>query len=197
MPEIAKFIQNTPNNQLKVYFLKQGIDLTLSTHAANDDHLTALLTAVDQLDDEQKVLLRLDAERINKMSDQLGLAAFISVFEEHDILYRLENGHARSAWMFINQKQLFRQAEEVRYADQYHEGKRWDGFEGPKNLTVFNDPMHLEKFQNAFKDAYPTTEDMHIDVFARTRTHIDRDPSHLYQLSIYRDDLAINKLTFE
>jgi hypothetical protein len=195
MSEITHFIKNTPEHALKDFFTQQGF--SLSTDAANDNPLAALLTAVDHLNDKQKQLLQSNAERINAMSEELGMSAFLSVIDDHETFFQLENGHARSLWVFLNHNKTFKQAEEVRYADQYHEGKRWDGFEGPKDLTVLKDDVHIEQFKTAFKKVYPMTEDIHIDIFPRTREHLDRPPSQLYQVTIYLDDLAINKLSFE
>jgi hypothetical protein len=78
-------------------------------------------------------MLKIDAERIHEMTDEIGQRAIFSVVSDDDIdtYLALESAHERALFVFLRNLNAFRHAEDIRYADEYRKGRMWDGFLGP------------------------------------------------------------------
>src|SRR5581483_11403545 len=132
MASVATFIRNTPTATLRAYFQHAGITLpaTVNWSAPTTDFVRPLVRAVDEMDEASRARVLNDAERVGSMADEAGQTALYGVTQNRDALDALENGHARALWMFLNDSDAFRHAEEVRFTDERRRGRMWDGFIG-------------------------------------------------------------------
>src|SRR5690554_2992847 len=141
MASVTNFIRNTPPAWLRDYFTKTGIMLPtpVDWDASEPEIVKPLLQAVDEMDDEARGRIINDGERVSAMADDAGQTALYSVIDDRDVFDELENGHARSLWLFLHDRDRFRHAEEVRFTDERRRGRSWDGFICDANLSVRRD----------------------------------------------------------
>jgi hypothetical protein len=108
----------------------------------------------------------------------------------------LADGVDRALWLFLEQPQLFRRAEDVRYTDERRRGRNWDGFVGVAGLELRHEDSAIEAFKGALRERF-ASPNIHIDVFARSRPSFENADQSLIQLAIYREGLADQLLAFE
>ncbi len=198
MPSIAKFIRNTPVNDLRTYFDRQGFDLQESVNweAPEREIVKPLLKLVDDLSESERAALTTDSERIAVMTDELGQMALLSVVPDRNQLETMENSFARALWVFLNDPLAFRRAEEVRYADNYRQGRMWDGFLGPAGVAVEPDAEQVTELKNSVM-AYFRSNRAVVEIYRRTRPNFDEPDSDLVQVTVYREGLPDTYLEFD
>jgi hypothetical protein len=198
MASVTSFIRNTPAASLRAYFDHTGIEppTPVKWDAAEPEVVHGALRAVDEIDDEARVRVVNDAERVSGLADDAGQTALYSVVDNRETLDALANGHARALWMFLNEPVLFRHAEEVRYTDEKRRGRSWDGFIAPPNLDIRRDPVSLDAFKASLR-AHFASNNAHVDIFERCRLTFDGEDSDLVQIAIYREGLPDDFLAFD
>lgn len=156
MASVTNFIRNTPPAWLRDYFTKTGIELPtpVDWDASEPEVVKPLLQAVDEMDDEARGRIINDGERVSAMADEAGQTALYSVIDDREVLDELENGHARSLWLFLNDRDRFRHAEEVRFTDERRRGRNWNGFICDANLNVRRDAHALDAFKAALRKRF-------------------------------------------
>ena len=191
MTAIANFIRHTPRPALATYIDNHAPLLagSFTWPQANDDHVKPLLKAVDEMDRDERELLRHNAERINEMTDEEGQTAILSVIADHSVINTLENAHARAMWVFINHPESFRRAEETRYANHNRLGRMWDGFIGPKGKTVSSGSLDMETFRTRLTDVFGKDTKMKIEAYRRESEDEDGVVAAIDQIVVYREGL--------
>ena len=138
------------------------------------DFVGSLISAVDQSNEFSRARVLNDAERVGAMADEAGQTALYGVVQRREILDALENGYDSALWMFFNEPDAFRHAEEVRYTDERRRGRMWDGFIGQPGLTLQRDPEVLNRFKAAMCARFDA-KNVHVDIFDRQRPSFDGD----------------------
>jgi hypothetical protein len=197
MPTVADFIRSTPPQSLRSYFA--AIDATLPAdvvwEGAANEVVPPLIRAVDALDDNARLRVMNDADRVGAMADDAGQAALYAVTTAKDHLDDLENGYARALWMFLRDPAGFERAEEVRYADDRRFGRMWDGFECQAGLTVSREGPAVEAFRHAIGERFDSRH-VEIEICDRSRPSLDGDDTALIQVTIYREGRAGDRRAF-
>ncbi|WP_412057305.1 hypothetical protein [Bartonella sp. DGB2] len=197
--EIAQFIRKIPRDSLKTYFEKKPHRLADFVDWNDDktDHVKPLLKAVDELTDTELAKLKIDAERVHEMTDDIGQQALLSAVSDQDMPHysSLESAHDRALFVFLQSPDAFSRAEDIRYADDYRKGRMWDGFLGPKDLPVLCDEQHISAFENVLADYFRMGGQIKVEIFNRTR--LDLEDCDLVQIMIYREGLPASYLAFE
>jgi len=164
--------------------------------ASEPEVVKPLLQAVDEMDDEARGRIINDGERVSAMADDAGQTALYSVIDDREVLDELENGHARSLWLFLNDRDRFRHAEEVRFTDERRRGRSWDGFICDANLNVRRDAHALDAFKAALRKRF-ASKNVHVDIFERVRPTFDGDDCELVQITVYREGLPDDLFAFD
>jgi hypothetical protein len=199
MAAVAKLIRHAPRDSLGAFFDAQKCPLgeRLRSLGPEDDYETPLLKAVDQLSDEEHTRLTDNADRVSQMATEVGQGALLSVVEDRLLVEELENAYARSLWVFLNEHDSFRRAEEVCYTDGHRYGARmWSGYEGPKGLVPDGSAATVGAFEQAARQLFGSLK-AHCEMYRRTRPNLDRPDSELHQLTLFHDDLPDTYLEFE
>lgn len=188
MANIAAFIRNTPALSLREYFEHVGAELAppVNWDAPSADVVRPILQAVDQLDDAARGRVLGDAERVSALADEPGQTAIYAVAQDRELLDGLANGHDRALWMFLNEREGFRRAEEVRFTDDRRRGRMWDGFVGDAGLAVRRDADAVGAFQAAIRERFQSNN-VHVDVYDRHRPAFDGEDFQVVQATIYRE----------
>jgi hypothetical protein len=198
MAAIAKLIRNAPRDSLEAFLEAQQCPLgeRLRSFGPDDDYAGPLLKAVDELSDEEHARLTANADRVVGMTDEFGQTALLSVAEDRLLVEELENAHDRSLWVFLNEPDSFRRAEEIRYTDQRRQGRMWSPYEGPPEITPDTSAAALEAFQ---RQALKLCEsiDASCEIYRRCRPNFASPDSELYQLTLYHDTRPDTYLQFE
>jgi hypothetical protein len=198
---IAQFIRKASRTSLHEYFQEKPhpISEKVNWGDTNSDHVKPLLKAVDEMTDSELAMLKVNAERIHEMTDEVGQRALLSVVKDSQLetYLSLESAYDRALFVFIRFTDDFRHAEDIRYADEYRKGRMWDGFLGPVDVEVSRDATHIEEFQKKVVEHFRTGGKLKVEIFNRTRSDLEYDAMDLVQIMIYREGLPDSYLAFE
>lgn len=190
---IAHFIRKTSRTSLHEYFQEKPhpISEVVNWEDKETDHVRPLLKAVDEMTEQELAMLKVNAERIHEMTDEVGQRALLSRVADSQLetYLSLESAHDRALFVFMRSPDAFRHAEDIRYADEYRKGRMWDGFLGPVDVEVSRDTAHIEAFQNMVIEHFRTGGKLKVEIFNRTRSDLEYDAMDLVQIMIYREGL--------
>lgn len=192
MNTIANFIRHTPRAAMASYINSNAPILAgkFAWPQEKDDHVKPLLQAVDEMDRDEYELLRHNAERINEMTDEEGQTALLSVLADTSVFNALANAHDRATWVFNNDNDSFRRAEETRYANHNRLGRMWDGFIGPKGKTVSTSALDLEAFRSRLAaEVFGKDTKMKIEAYSRENEDEDGIVTTVDQIVVYKEGL--------
>jgi hypothetical protein len=197
MVSLAKFVRSAPPAALRAYFRQGNISIpgTVDWSARGSRFVQPLVNAVENLDETRRAYVRNDAERISHLSDDAGQAALYSVVTQRESLEVLENGIARALHVFLHDPNAFRRAEEVRYTDSHRRGRMWDGYIAKRGLSLERDSRSIDSFKNDIRQRFQT-ENVHVDIFDRTRGTSSGKAYKLIQATVYRDGRLDDVLEF-
>src|SRR5690606_24172640 len=142
-----------------------------------------LIKAVDAVSDDEKQRVVLDAARVAALADEPGQNALQNVVVNRAVFDTLEGANNRSLWVFLNENERFRLAEEVRYNDERRRGRSWSGFEVEKDRAVRKDPISVSAFTKAIRDRFETAN-VHVDILGRHRVIRNGEECELVQVAI-------------
>jgi hypothetical protein len=190
MISLNRFLRRIPTNILQAYFVKASIPLAAGEEwsLALSHDTRGLKQLLDRLFEGDRARLMNDAERIGGMSDEPGQAALLGVLPDHKPLKPLQNGHARAAWVFVNEPDSFRRAEEARFTDERRRGRMWSGYAGERNCSMVRSAEVLDRFRSAVRKHYGS-QNVHVDLFDREKKGLKGEIFRLAQATIYRDGL--------
>lgn len=192
MNAIANFIRHTPRAAMASYINSNAPILAgkFAWPQEQDDHVKPLLQAVDDMDRDEYELLRHNAERINEMTDEEGQTALLSILTDTSVFNALANAHDRAMWVFNNDNESFRHAEETRYANHNRLGRMWDGFVGPKDKTVSDADLDLEAFRSRLAaEIFGQDTKMKIEAYSREKEDEDGVVTTINQIVVYKEGL--------
>jgi hypothetical protein len=114
---VASFIRNTPAGTVKAYFKKTGIGLrpAVDWGATEPAVVRDLLSAFAGMATADRTRVENDIDRVAAIADEPGQVALYSVTQDRAQLDTLRNPNDRALWMFLNEPDAFRRAEEVRF----------------------------------------------------------------------------------
>jgi hypothetical protein len=195
---VASFIRNTPSCTLKAYFEKAGTALpsTVAWEAADPELVRNLLGALEVITSEDRARVLADIDRVAAIADEPGQVALYSVAKHRSLLDELRNANDRALWMFLNEPDAFRHAEEVRFTDERRRGRMWDGFVCASDLTVHRDGPELDAFERGVRECF-LTENVHTDIFDRRRTAFDEAAFEIVQITVYSEGPTDDFLEFD
>ncbi len=196
--DVVRLIRHVPEALLERLLVSVAVEPggVLETELGGRARIHELTDRLAGLDDEPLGALVADAERILEMTDELGQESLFSCAFDQDLLSQQESAEARSLWLFLNEPASFRRAEEIRYADNYRNGRMWDGFVGPKDAVVSGDPTRHQAFRDRVRSWFRSGQ-VKVEMFERTRPNLEEKDSHLIQLAVYREGLPESFLEFK
>lgn len=198
MPVVRQFIRHASVQGLREYFFNKrmaikGVDWAQDqTTVAN--HVIQLL---DHLPPEDQALLRIDAERIGQMADEVGQAALLSAMNDSPPFKALTSAWERSRWVYLHEPDHFRHAEDIRYADQYRYGRNWTGYQVAAALPLHSDPISLEAFKTKVRALFGLGDKVKVERFDRTLPDPDGNDIHVVQIMVYQEGMPDAYLAFE
>ncbi len=198
MPIIRNFIRRTSAAGLREYFTSQQI--AIGGVDWSQDHATVaknIIQLVDHLDPEDKARLRVDAERIYEMADEIGQAALLSVVSDVASYSELDSAVERSRWVYLHEPDNFRHAEDIRYADQYRHGRDWNSYEIGTKPELHTDPASIASFKEKIRALFGLGEKVKIELFERTLPDDDGNDIDVVQVMVYQEGLPDAYLEFK
>ena len=198
MTAIAAFLRKTPVTRLQDYFTGSGftslppVDWT----RPESEVVEPLIKAVDAMTDTEKQRVVMNADQVAALADEPGQNALQNVVLNRAVFDPLEGANNRSLWVFLNEPDQFRKAEEVRYNDERRRGRSWNGFEVEKDRAVRRDAVSVAAFTAAIRDRFATPH-VHVDVFDRHRVILDDEGCDLVQVAVYREGRPEDMLGFD
>ena len=199
---VASFIRRTSPSLLRQYFARE--DIVVGEDVDWDMPGTKLREALIKWIAKQPAQIRaaiaLDWERVSELSDELGQDAILRAFKDDrdEIIEQfksLKGSNDRVLWLFLNSLRDFRRAEEIAFARYYRSNKRhWDGFVGPLQATVTNDPHCRSAFGAAVCGYYTAVDGSGAHLELEVFEHVDKGVS---QVTMYLSGLPQVDLEFE
>lgn len=198
MTSIAAFFRKTPITRLQDYFSASAfVSLPPVDWTQPESQVVGpLIKAVDAMNDDERQRVILDADRVTSLADEPGQNALQNVVLNRAVFDLLEGANNRSLWVFLNENDRFRLAEEVRYNDEQRRKRSWSGFVVDKDCAVRRDSISVAAFTAAIR-GYFETPNVHIDIFDRHRVTLDGEDCELVQVAIYREGRPEDMLRFD
>ena len=198
MASITSFFRKTPVPSLQAYFATKPFALpaTVVWTAPENEVVTALINALDTLDEGDREALILEVNRVIALSDEPGQNALQDVVTNTATFDTVEGGHNRALWALMNEPQSFQLAEEVRYNDEKRRGRMWTGFVVEKKKLVRKDQLSRDAFIADVQEKF-STNNVQLDVFDRHRVTFDGKSHHLVQVAVYREGRTDDALGFD
>jgi hypothetical protein len=198
MASVASFIRNTPVGTLKAYFERTGIGLPPAVvwEGAEPEVVRNVLRAFGEMATEDRARVVTDIERVAAIADEPGQVALYSVTQDRGQLDGLRNANDRSLWMFLEEPEGFRHAEEVRFTDERRRGRMWDGFICAPNLTINRNAGALDAFKQSVRKCFES-QNVHTDIFDRHRTTFDGADFEVVQVTVYSEGRTDDFLEFD
>lgn len=198
MARLHQFIRSISPHDLRHHLEQSGISLpsSLDWEAPEDEFSKGFLRAVDDLTEQERTQLLADVDRISDMTDEVGQAALMALADWRDRLAAIDGAHRRAHWLYVQSQQAFRQAEEIRYADENQNAQRlWDGFVGPRLIELRTDVEIVEQFKAALKGILGAGR-VHIEVFGRMRSRSGEPDREIKQITVYSEDVPVDEVVF-
>ncbi|MBF0627978.1 MAG: hypothetical protein HQL91_07135 [Magnetococcales bacterium] len=198
-PAIAKVVRHLSDSMLVAYFDGLGVQLGTLVSASGGSaraRTQKILAEIGQLDDTLLGQVGTDAERFVEMADDLGQEAMQAVVIDRKGFVEQESAIACGIWLHLHEPDSFRRAMEIRHADRYRLGRIWDGFVGPKKMTVSADPEHRREFGERVKTWFRSSQ-VKVEIYERIRHKDKGGKSRLVQVVVYREGLPDSILEFE
>ncbi len=197
MPIVRNFIRHASAEGLREYFTHKKIPLEDVDWTQDPDAVTQnVIQLVDHLDPDAKARLRIDAERIYHMADEIGQAALLEAVGDTTTFRSLESAVERSCWVYLHEPDNFRHAEDIRYADQYRFGRNWGGYQSEPGVTLSTDPVSIEAFQSQLREMFGLGDKVKIEFFERTLPDGEGEETEVIQVMIYQEGLPDSYLEF-
>jgi hypothetical protein len=140
--------------------------------------------------------LAIELERVHNMADEVGHTAMLALPEWRARLEEIDGAYARAHWLFLESPEAFRQAEEIRFAEQNQNSVRlWDGFIGPRRREVSASEESVAAFKEQLR-AVLGIEKIWIEKFQRSRQRGEMSDRLVTQLTVYSEGPPIDELEF-
>ena len=198
MTSIASFFRKTPVVRLQDYFTAAAFTSLppVDWSKPESEVIEPLIKAVDAMTETERQRVVLDAGRVAALADEPGQNALQNVVMNRAVFDSLQGANNRSLWVFLNEYDRFRFAEEVRYNDERRRGRSWSGFEVEKDRAVRTDPVSVAAFTTAIRARFETPN-VHVDIFDRHRLILDGEECELVQVAVYREGRPEDTLGFD
>lgn len=198
MPIVRNFIRHASPARLREYFAHKKIAVSGVDWSQDQAQVAKnVIQLVDHLSEADQARLRIDAERVCHMADEVGQAALLSVVKDQATYTSLQNGIERSHWAYVNEPKSFRHAEDIRYADQYRHGQNWSGYKVDEGTALATDPVSLATFKDKVKSLFGLGDKVKLELFERTMPDDEGNDIDVVQLMVYQEGLPDSYLEFE
>jgi hypothetical protein len=198
MANLHRYIRSTSPHDLRHHLTQSGIPLppSINWDAAGEEFTQGFLKAVEKLTEQEFAQLHADIDRISDMTDEVGQAVVMALVEWRDRLATIDGAHRRAHWVYVQSRDVFRQAEEIRYADENQNAQRlWDGFVGPRLLELKNDPQIVDQFKEVLRGLLGAGR-IYVEIFARVRSRSGEPDREINQITVYSEDVPVDEVVF-
>lgn len=200
MAAIAKLVRHTPADDLKAYFASRSAEFLGPVEWGGPKNivLKQVLGVVDGLDDLTRNRLSLDADRIDRMTSEVGQTAIMSVVDPvtRAKLAGMESHYARALWLYRCDLAKFEQATDVSFFENARSVRTWDGFHTVAGKTVRRDIGALSALEGDIQALFAEGSICKAEVFERERIADDGTMSKLIHVSVFRECMPNSTLVF-
>jgi hypothetical protein len=196
---LSRFMRSVRREDLRTHLLKLSWPLVgeMEWEAELSWFVELMLASIEAGSSACRDQLMADAERICGMTDEVGQAALLALPQWQTQLRAIDGAHVRAHWLYLQSPDAFRQAEEIRYADENQNARKlWDAFVGPRQLPMRWDERSVERFRDRLRDLLRVGQ-VHIESFSRTRVRQGEPDRPIEQVTIYSEGLPHDELVFD
>ena len=201
MPLVTRLLRNTPGPELQTYFAQCSVEFPEPVDWNNGggtllEPVRKVINALNKIDCAR---IRVDAEQVDRMTSEVGQTALMDVAtpEQRDLLCSKATRHGRALWLFLNDPQRFKRAEEASFFENARRGRTWDGFVAPAGLEVSRETEHLQALASQIQRFFREGEKVKVEVFDRSRADLDGEVKGLVQVTVHREGLLDSVFAFK
>jgi hypothetical protein len=199
VPIVTRLLRNTPGPELQAYFAQRSVEFPEPVDWNNGAGalLVPVRNAINALNEIDGARIRLDAEQVDRMTSEVGQTALMDVVtaEQRRLLCGKATRHGRALWLFLNDPQRFKRAEEASFFENARRGRTWDGFVARAGLEVSRETGHLQALASEIQRFFREGEKVNIEVFDRVRAQ-DGEVEGLVQVTVLREGLLDSVFAF-
>lgn len=198
MSNLYRFVRSASPQDLRSHLSQRDVPVpaNLNWGAPAEEFSQGFLKAVNELPEQKLIQLIADIDRISDMTDEVGQAALMALAEWRDRLGQIEGAHRRAHWLYVQSLDAFRQAEEIRYADENQNAQRlWDGFVGPRLLELKNDRQIVDQFKEGLRGLLGAGR-VYVEIFGRVRGRSGEPDREIKQITVYSEDVPVDEVVF-
>ena len=190
MPVISRLIRNVPGPELRDYFTGFGMTFPdpVNWDGGSGEIIEPVLKAVDTLTEIERERIRLDCDRIDRMTTEVGQTAIVVADEAQQDHLRAK-GPPCPGVVAVQDRSRFPQGRGRRLFENARKGRTWDAFVAPTNLTVGRSGDRRNALAAEVRRFFREGEKVKIEVFDRTRPDVDGGVKSLVQVTVYREGL--------
>ena len=194
------FLRQVPAHTIRDFLVNRGVDIDQCVDCQADETKVArqLADAIEALDDDVGREIIADFERAYLLSDERGYTALLNATPDQvglaKRLAELENGQERALRVLIEDDDLFRAAEEIRYFDYYIERSQGRRFQVQAGSELDRTDDAVNGFGAAVGAWFRKRDGSGLAFFAEV---IDRYGNGSIQITLYIEDLPSNRPEFE
>jgi hypothetical protein len=193
VPIVTRLLRNTPGPELQAYFAQRSVEFPEPVDWNNGAGalLVPVRNAINALNEIDGARIRLDAEQVDRMTSEVGQTALMDVVtaEQRRLLCGKATRHGRALWLFLNDPQRFKRAEEASFFENARRGRTWDGFVARAGLEVSRETGHLQALASEIQRFFREGEKVNIEVFDRVRAQ-DGEVEGLVQVTVLREGFS-------
>lgn len=188
MTTVSRFVRSVRSSDLTIHLSRYGISVPENLEA------DLAQSVIDSLPSDTADEFSAEIERIAAMVDDLGQQALLAMREWRQRILEIEGSYARAHWLYLLSPDAFRQAEEIRFADENQDAQKlWDAFVGPVHAPLKTSENDMATFRAAIAEALDLDR-LHIDRFERIRQSEGEPDRSVVQLTIYSEDVPKDDL---
>ncbi len=198
MANIHRFLRSISPNDMRAHLRLNGMAEPpgVKWNAEPDEFCKSFLTAGEDFPDQERTRLFAEIERITDMSDEVGQAAILGLPDWQERLGMIDGAHRRAHWLYVQSREAFRQAEEIRYAEENQNAQRlWDGFVGPLMVEVKADKALVAEFRSEIGQLLGAGR-VYVETFGRIRRRKGEPDRGIKQITIYSEDVPEDEVVF-
>jgi hypothetical protein len=196
-----RLLRNAPGAELQAWLQQFPIDYPeqVDWSASNGALSKPLRRAIDDAEEVMRERIRRDAERIDRMTSEVGQTALMTVarMEQRAALKEIATKQGRALRLLWSDQERFRSAEEISFFENARKSKTWDAFVAPLMLKVSKTPAASDALKAEVRKLFQEGPKIKIEIFERSRTRLEGTLDELIHVAVFRETLPDSVPVFQ
>lgn len=193
VPHLMRLLRNAPGVELQAWLQPLAIEYVepVDWSASNGTLSKPLHQAIDAAAEATRERVRRDAERIDRMTSEVGQTALMAVAKEEQrvVLKEIATRQGRALRLLWSDPERFRSAEEISFFENARKSKTWDAFVAPLMLQVSRTPAARDALKAEIRKLFQEGPKIKIEILDRSRAQLGGTADDLIHVAVFRETL--------